>query len=251
MFLSKFIFYLTITLFINHNVLSQTQVVLLGTGTPNPDTDRFGPSTAVIVNGVPYIVDGGPGVVRRATAAEKKGIKGLNASNLNRLFITHLHSDHTSGLSDFIFTPAVIIRKNQLQIFGPKGTKKMVKHIMKAFAEDIDLRVNGLEHGDKKSYILSTQQIKEGVIYIDSNVIVKAFNVKHGSWKEAYGYRFETKDKVIVVSGDCTYSENLIKYANDCDILVHEVIFARRLCNSYACMASLPFGFSYLHKTIG
>jgi ribonuclease BN (tRNA processing enzyme) len=209
--------------FLAINAFCQTSVVLLGTGTPNPDIERFGPSLAIVVNNTPYIVDCGPGVVRRCAAAEKKGIKGLNVTNLNHLFITHLHSDHTSGLSDFIFTPAVIIRKERLKVFGPKGTKKMTKHIMKAFKEDIDLRVNGLEHGDANSYKLITKEISEGIIYSDSNVLVKAFKVNHGSWKEAYGYRFETKDKIIVVSGDCTYSENLIKNSKDCDILIHEV----------------------------
>jgi ribonuclease BN (tRNA processing enzyme) len=204
-------------------ILSQTQVVLLGTGTPNPDIEHFGPATAIVVNNIPYVVDCGPGVVRRCAAAEKKGIKGLNVTNLNRLFITHLHSNHTTGLADFIFTPAVIIRKNSLQIFGPKGTKKMVKYVKKAYAEDINLRVKGLEHGDKASYDIKTNEIKDGIIYTDTNVVVSAFKVNHGSWKEAYGYRFETKDKVIVVSGDCTFSENLIANSKNCDILVHEV----------------------------
>lgn len=204
-------------------VFSQTTVVLLGTGTPNPDPDRFGPSLAIVVNNTPYIVDCGPGVVRRCVAAEKKGIKGLEVSKLNRLFITHLHSDHTSGLSDFILTPAVIGRNESLKVFGPKGSKKMVNHLMKAYSEDIDLRINGLEHGDAKSYSIQTTEIAEGIIYKDTNVTVKAFKVNHGSWKEAFGYRFETKDKVIVVSGDCTYSENLIANSKDCDILIHEV----------------------------
>ncbi len=221
MFSSKKLIFLLMIFSVN--AFSQTTVVLLGTGTPNPDPDRFGPSLAIVVNNTPYIVDCGPGVVRRCAAAEKKGVKGLNVSNLNRLFITHLHSDHTSGLSDFIFTPAVMIRKESLQVFGPKGTENMVNHIMKAYDEDIHLRVEGLEHGDVNSYKIKTTEISEGIVYKDSNVTVKAFKVNHGSWKEAFGYRFETKDKVIVVSGDCTYSENLIANSKDCDILIHEV----------------------------
>lgn len=204
-------------------IFAQTSVVLLGTGTPNADPDRFGPSLAIVVNNTPYVVDCGPGVVRRCAAAEKKGVKGLNVTKLNRLFITHLHSDHTSGLSDFIFTPAVLERKESLQIFGPKGIKHMTKHLLKAYQEDINIRVNGLEHGDQKAYKVKTTEIAEGVIYKDTNITVKAFKVNHGSWKEAYGFRFETADKVIVVSGDCTYSENLIKNSKDCDILIHEV----------------------------
>jgi ribonuclease Z len=151
------------------------------------------------------------------------GITALDAAGLNRLFITHLHSDHTVGLADFIFTPAVLERKGTLEIYGPAGTKKMTGHIVQAYKEDMDLRINGLEMGNAKSYAVNVHEMKEGLIYSDSNIVVKAFRVNHGSWKEAYGFRFETRDKIIVVSGDCTYSENLVRNAEGCDILVHEV----------------------------
>ncbi len=217
------VFIILFSSILSFDTFCQTSVVLLGTGTPNADPERFGPSLAIVVNDTPYIVDCGPGVVRRAAAARKKGIEPLVASKLNRLFITHLHSDHTTGLPDMIFTPAVLERNEPMQIFGPKGTKHMVKHIQKAYKEDIELRINSLEHGNPVAYIVKTNEVKEGIIYKDSNVTVKAFKVIHGSWKEAYGYRFETKDKVIVVSGDCTYSPNLIENAKNCDILIHEV----------------------------
>src|SRR5262245_57570687 len=82
------------------NPPSKTQVVLLGTGTPNADPDRSGPAVAVVVNDTPYVIDCGPGVVRRAAAAERRGVRGLAVAKLRRLFITHLHSDHTVGLPD-------------------------------------------------------------------------------------------------------------------------------------------------------
>ncbi len=204
--------------------LSQTQVVLLGTGTPNADPDRMGPSTAVVVNHHSYIFDCGPGVVRRCTAAAKRfNLQALQADQLSTLFITHLHSDHTIGYPDFILTPAVLERKNQLTVFGPRGIKSMTKHLLKAYQEDIDMRLHGLEKGDKNAYTVNVHEIHEGTIYQDVDVRISAFKVKHGSWKEAYGYRIESKDKVIVISGDCTYSENLIANAKGCDILVHEV----------------------------
>ena len=203
--------------------LSGTQLVLLGTGTPNADPERSGPSLAIIVNNISYVVDCGPGVVRRAAEASKKGIPSLGASRLSRLFITHLHSDHTIGYPDFILTPAVLERQSTLEVYGPKGLQLMTDHLLAAYKEDIDLRIEGLEHGNSGSYKVNVHEIKEGIIYKDSNLAVKAFKVHHGSWPEAFGYRFETKDKVIVVSGDCTYSENLIKNAQGCDILVHEV----------------------------
>jgi len=201
-----------------------TRVVLLGTGTPTADPERSGPSLAIIVNNTSYVVDCGPGVVRRAAAAAAKyGIPSLRPAGLNHLFITHLHSDHTAGYPDFILTPAVLRRKSPLEVYGPKGVKSMTDYILKAYAEDIDVRLNGLEHGKPSAYKVNVHEITQGVIYRDSNVVITAFNVHHGSWPQAFGYRFETKDKTIVVSGDCTYDENLIKYAMGCDILVHEV----------------------------
>jgi ribonuclease BN (tRNA processing enzyme) len=202
---------------------AQTKLVLLGTGTPFADPEKSGPSVAIVVNHVSYVVDCGPGVVRRATAAFQKGIDGLQASLLKKLFITHLHSDHTIGYPDFILTPAVLDRNAPLEVFGPKGLQSMTDHILKAYAEDIDIRLHGLEYGNPAGYRVNVHEIKEGIVYQDSNITVKAFKVPHGSWPEAFGYRFETADKTIVVSGDCTYSENLVRNAKGCDILVHEV----------------------------
>ncbi|MGE0103695.1 MAG: MBL fold metallo-hydrolase [Blastocatellales bacterium] len=211
---------------------SPTQVVLLGTGTPNADPDTSGPAVAIVVNDTPYVVDAGPGVVRRAAAAARKGVAGLQVSKLRRLFLTHLHSDHTAGYPDFILTPAVLDRDAPLEVFGPPGTRRMTDHILKAYSEDIDLRINGLEPAKPRGYEVRARDVRPGIIYRDGNVTVKAFAVSHGSWKHAYGYRFETPDKTIVISGDCTFSESVIENCNGCDILIHEVYstagFARR-----------------------
>lgn len=200
-----------------------TKLVLLGTGTPFADPTKSGPSLAIVVNNTSYIVDCGPGVVRRAAEASKLGFPSLEAAQLKTLFITHLHSDHTIGLADIILTPAVLDRNAPISVYGPVGSKKMTDDLMSAYKEDIAIRINGLEKGDAIAYQVYTNEIKEGQIYKDSNLTVTAFNVKHGQWDNAFGFVFQTKDKKIVVSGDCTYSENLIKYAKDCDILVHEV----------------------------
>lgn len=202
---------------------SKTQLVLLGTGTPFANPERSGPSLAIVVNNVSYVVDCGPGVVRRAEQANQKGIKSLAAENIKKLFITHLHTDHTAGYPDIIFTPAVLDRNSPLEVYGPLGLKNMTTHILQAYSEDMNIRINGLEKGNKNGYKVNVHEVGSGIIYKDSNIIVKAFNVNHGSWRSALGFRFETADKTIVVSGDCTFSEALIKNAKDCDILVHEV----------------------------
>ena len=100
----------------------KTHVVLLGTGNPAPDPDRSGPATAIVVNGTAYLIDLGPGVVRRASAAFlEEGIQALEPTKLRVVFITHLHSDHTVGYPDLIFTPWTIGRRVPLEVYGPKG----------------------------------------------------------------------------------------------------------------------------------
>ena len=204
------------------SAMTQTKLVMLGTGTPFADPERSGPSLAIVVNDQSYIVDCGPGVVRRASSLSKT-YPALAAKELKRLFITHLHTDHTVGYPDMIFTPAVLDRNAPLNVYGPKGLKSMTNHILKAYKEDIVVRVKGLEMGNADAYKVNVVEVKPGLIYQDELVKVHAFNVSHGSWKHAFGYRFETPDKVIVVSGDATYSQSLVENAKNCDILVHEI----------------------------
>lgn len=204
------------------SAMTQTKLVMLGTGTPFADPERSGPSLAIVVNDQSYIVDCGPGVVRRASSLSKT-YPALAATELKRLFITHLHTDHTVGYPDMIFTPAVLDRNAPLNVYGPKGLKSMTNHILKAYKEDIVVRVKGLEMGNADAYKVNVIEVKPGLIYQDELVKVHAFNVSHGSWKHAFGYRFETPDKVIVVSGDATYSQSLVENAKNCDILVHEI----------------------------
>jgi len=200
-----------------------TRVVLLGTGNPNADPQRMGPASAVISGNRVYIVDCGPGVVRRAAQV------GILMPQLTRAFITHLHSDHTVGLPDLIFTPAVTGRSTALELFGPPGLRAMTSHVMKAWREDMDVRLHGLEPAVASAYVVNVHDVKPGEIYRDEALRVIAFPAKHGSWKYAYGYRFEAQDKIIVFSGDTTYSEGVAKAAAGCDILVHEVYSAEGL----------------------
>ncbi|MGO9257491.1 MAG: MBL fold metallo-hydrolase [Bryobacteraceae bacterium] len=194
-----------------------TRVVLLGTGTPNPEPDRMGPASAVVSGARVYIVDCGPGVVRRAAEA------GIEMKQLTRLFVTHLHSDHTAGYPDLILTPAVTGREEAFGTYGPPGLRSMTEHILRAWKEDLDIRLHGLEPSVPQAYVVRAHDVKPGEIYRDEQVRVTAFAVRHGSWKYAYGYRFEAKDKVIVFSGDTTYDEDVARQAKGCDILVHEV----------------------------
>jgi ribonuclease BN (tRNA processing enzyme) len=203
----------------------KTQVVMLGTGNPNADPDRSGPATAIVINNASYLIDCGPGVVRRATAAAKKHqLPGLQAPNLKVVFITHLHSDHTVGLPDLIFTPWVLGRAEPLKIFGPPGVKAMAEHVEAAWAEDIRIRKTGGEPSKGDGYKVEVREATSGQVYKDANVTVTAFSVKHGAWKEnGIGYIFQTPDRKIVISGDTAPTDAIAKACNGCDMLIHEV----------------------------
>jgi len=204
---------------------SRTRVVLLGTGTPNPDPDRSGPAVAVVVDSTAYLVDAGPGIVRRAAKAVRDdSVRALIMPRLKIVFLTHLHSDHTLGLADLMFSPWVMDRTVPLQVYGPPGTRNMVGHLNLAYAEDVDMRLHGGQPGNKTGYGGRAHEIKPGIVYRDSLVTVRAFAVPHGKWPHAFGYRFDTPDRSIVISGDTRASDAVVKACNGCDVLVHEVI---------------------------
>ena len=201
-----------------------TRLVVLGTGTPNADPDRSGPSVAVVANGVAYLVDAGPGLVRRAASLAAR-IPALAADRLGTLFLSHLHSDHTVGLPDLIHTGWVAGRTAPLRIFGPPGTRAMAEHLTAAWQADITNRTTGLQPHTENGWKLDTRDIAGGEVYRDSNVTVTAIPVHHNGWAPgtSFGYRFQTRDRVIVVSGDAVASPALAEACNGCDLLVYEV----------------------------
>ena len=208
--------------------MMETKLVLLGTGTPNACPDASGPSSAVVVGDRAYLVDFGPGVVRQAAKAYRNGIDALRPDRLVTAFCTHLHTDHTAGYPDLIFTPWVLERKEPLRVFGPKGIRDMTEHLLKAYQVDIDFRINGFEKANEVGYRVETQEITSGVIYRDDRVTVEAFPVSHGTL-ESYGFKFTTPDRVIVISGDTAPLEIVAEKAKGCDILLHEVEYTAGL----------------------
>lgn len=208
---------------------ARTQVVMLGTGTPIADPNRSGPAVAIVVNGTPYLIDCGPGVIRRVAQANQKGVEGLTPQRIGTLFITHLHSDHTVGYPDVILTPAVTGRPGALEVYGPVGLTEMTNYILKAWQKDIDIRLHGEERGHPEAYVVHPHEIKAGVIYKDENVTVIAFRVKHGSWDESWGYRFDTPDRSIVISGDTAPTDAVAAACHGCDVLIHEVYSETKL----------------------
>ena len=215
-----------LSLLISQTLFASTQLVVLGSGNPNPNPDRSGSAYAVIVEDTPYLVDFGPGVIRRIAALSSNwggSIDGMNVINLEHAFLTHIHSDHTAGLSDLLLTPWVMGRENKLNLFGPAGLEGMALSLLDAYKDDIDYRMNGSQPSNATGYKFNFTELDDGIVFKDDNLTVEAFKVNHGEFEDAYGFRFTSKDKVIVFSGDTGPSKSLEDYAKDADILVHEV----------------------------
>ena len=199
------------------------QVILLGTGYPRPDPERAGPSTAVVVGDRVFIVDAGRNVMTRFWQTQ------LPSKNLRAVFLTHLHSDHTSGLPDLFATTWIFGRSVPLALYGPEGTDKLADALLDYFAEDIRIRRDLTEMRPGAGATLRVHAVSDGVVYEDADLRVTAFAVDHKPVAPAFGYQFDLLNPEgkstysVVISGDTRPSENLIKHAKGVDILVHEV----------------------------
>ncbi len=192
-------------------------VLLLGTGYPRPDPQRAGPSTVVIAGDAWFVVDAGRGTTMRIAATD------LGYANLRGVFLTHLHSDHTAGLPDLFDTSWQFGRKTvPLELYGPRGTKKLADAMLDFFAEDIHWRRDVLEKHPAAGATIRTHIVREGIVYDDGKVKITAFPVDHRPVVNAFGYRFESGGQTVVISGDTRPTENLVRYAKDADILVLE-----------------------------
>lgn len=194
------------------------KVTLLGTGNPRPVMTRFGPSILVEAGKEKLLFDCGRGATQRLYQLD------IPFSDVTALFLTHLHSDHVVGIPDFWLTGWVMGRKDPFRVWGPAGTKEMTTHLTEAFAFDIRTRRDVDEQLPGAGADLVAKDIEQGLVYESAGVKVTAFNVDHGLVKPALGYRIDFAGHSVVLSGDTRYSENLIRFAQGTDVLVHEVI---------------------------
>jgi len=201
------------------------KVTLLGTGSPQPSISRFGPGVLVQAGGQTLLIDCGRGVTQRLVQL------GVKLGAVNKLFITHLHSDHVVGIPDLWLTGWLEIpsaqRKGAIQVFGPEGTRNMMENLEKAYEWDIKTRIADQKLA-KENVAVSVTEIKEGTVYDTDGVKVTAFEVDHGDLvKPAFGYRIDYGGRSAVVSGDTRFNENLIRHAIGTDLLIHQVAAVR------------------------
>jgi ribonuclease BN (tRNA processing enzyme) len=207
----------------------KTSILVLGVGTPAMSAERSGTSIGVIVRGTIYIFDAGPGIERRMFEARARANNGIQ--RIGPVFITHLHSDHTLGLPAMLYH--VRDPRTPFTVYGPPGLKNMMTHIVAAWQEDRDVRVNGLQHSAPVGWETDVHEVTSGVVFKDANITVKTFEVSHGSWQHALGYRIDTPDRSIVISGDTRPTDAIVQACDGCDVLVHEAIFEAAVSPEY------------------
>ncbi len=205
---------------------SDFKVTLLGTGTPIPNKDRFGPSTLVEAGDLKLLFDAGRGVPIRLQQIK------LPSGKLSALFLTHYHSDHTAGIADIWLTgwlpPPFGRRNTPFRVIGPVGAKTLMSNLEKAYALDIKIRLDDEKLPPEGIATTVDEFDGDGVVFEKNGVKVIAFTVDHGAAiKPAVGYRIEYKGHAVVISGDTRYDQNVIKYGTGADLLVHEVGSAR------------------------
>lgn len=207
--------------------MSGTQILMLGSGTPNAEAERVSSGLAIAVDGRPYLVDCGHGIVQRIVQAQADGLITWTTTDLDRLFVTHLHADHTVGLPDLLYTPWIHGRERPLQAYGPAGLDHMLAHIQLAWAENI--REHRSAHPSTEyGYRAHAHEVKAGRCYRDARIEVHALPADHGDLA-AFSYKFVTPAATIVVSGDTKPTPGFADWARGCDLLVHEVYSARQL----------------------
>jgi ribonuclease Z len=196
--------------------VTKMYAILLGTGFPRPDAERAGPSTAIIVGEKVFLVDAGRGVMQRIAGAS------IKPANIQAVFLTHLHSDHIDGLPDVFHSTWQFGRSTPFQLYGPEGSQDVVGGMMKFYAADIHIRRDLTEKLSAAGATVETHILKEGVVYQEDSVRVTAFLVDHFPVVPAFGFRFDTANGSIVISGDTHPNDNLVRFAKGADVLIHE-----------------------------
>ena len=194
------------------------RVTLLGTGSPIPSVERFGPSTLVEAGGVTLLFDCGRGVTQRLLQVEKP------FPRVDKLFLTHLHSDHLVGIPDLMLIGWIRGRKAPFQVWGPEGARDMMSHLVDAFRFDVHMRRDVDEMLSPEGIVVVGTDVHEGVVFEEDGVKVTAFDVEHGPVRPALGYRIDYAGRSVALSGDTCFSQSLIQRARGVDLLVHEVL---------------------------
>ncbi len=206
------------------------KLTLLGTGTPSPDVMRRGAGQVVEIGDELTLIDAGASMLHRMVeAGYLRGQLGVAGSGprLKRIVFTHLHSDHCTGLADILWAGWIQrLWDVPLSIYGPPGTIDFVAKLIDAYSYDIHVRTKDDEGLDVSGLMPRIEEVGEDWTVEGNDVRITAFRVEHEPVDQAFGYRIDSSDGSVVISGDTKVSENLVRHSHETDLLVHEVFSA-------------------------
>ena len=212
-----FLFLLIVSIDIYAEII---KVTILGSGTPRVNFDRFSQSILIEHKGDKYLFDAGRGALIRLYQSN------VLPNEIKNIFFTHLHSDHILGFADILMTGWVYHRDSPLQIYGPEGTQNFVDSTLKAYEDDINVRSQAPENLDIVGLQSNVETIYDGYNYQNNGLTIETFSVKHEPFTHAFGFKIYNSKYCVVISGDTTYSERVIKKAKGRDLLIHEIAHA-------------------------
>lgn len=198
-------------------------LILLGTGCPNVDVDRYGPATLVRGGGAKVLVDCGSGVTQRLAAA------GCSGRDVDAVLLSHLHSDHLVDLYQLIVASWHQGRDRPQRIFGPPGTRAFVDGTMALWKRELDLRIAHERRPSTTALEIEVEEIEPGRVLSFGEMNVSTVEVDHRPVRHAYGFVFEENGAKLALSGDTAYCSALIEAARGADVLLHEVIIHREM----------------------
>ncbi len=198
-----------------------TRVVLLGTkGGPRVgEAGRSNPATLVLINDVPYLVDCGYGASKQLITA------GVALNRLSYVFITHHHSDHNLEFGPLLYNAWITGQPSHVNAYGPPGLSQMAEDFFNYLKFDIDTRIVDEGRPDPRKLVTTHEISKPGTVLVNDDVKVSTCLVRHPPVTPAYAYRFDARDRSVVISGDTAYAPELAEFAKGADVLVHEVMY--------------------------
>ena len=201
--------------------ISRTRIILLGTkGGPTLGTSgRSNPATLLLINNVPYVIDCGYGVSRQLIKA------GVGLDRVRYIFITHLHSDHDLELGALFYNAWAAKHSPRVDLYGPIGVRKMMRDFLSYMKFDIDTRIVDEGVSDPRKLLTSHEFKQAGPVMQNDEVKVTSCRTRHPPITQSYAYRFETKDRSVVISGDTAYAPKLATFAKGADVLIHEAMY--------------------------
>jgi ribonuclease BN (tRNA processing enzyme) len=212
-----------------------TRLILLGTGGgPRPRKTNAASAQVIVVNEAAYVVDCGDGVARQLVLA------GIPLPTLRHIFLTHQHSDHNADYGNLILLAWTAGLRTRVDSWGPPPLEEMTRHFMEMNSYDIRIRIEDEGRIPLQPLVHVHELTEGGLILEDDNVQVRATLVDHPPVVPAFGYRFDTHDRSIVISGDTAPSENLIELARGADVLVHGALYPAAIDRLVAGVPNAP-----------